>query len=84
MMSAQEAGLIRVACVVRQLVPPQLEAVIIVYQPGNPEDTMSSIMATCSDMTFGPDQFAAVERGKKAAKAFVEQKPNNPKFNPQS
>lgn len=83
MITAQEHGLMMAAAAVRQILPPQLEAVIIVYRPKDPTG-ISSIMATADTPRSGADQLNAVERGRVAARAFCEQKPNNPKFNPQS
>jgi hypothetical protein len=65
------------------IVPPQLEAVIIVYPPGQPEK-ISSVIAAAESMDAGHKHVAAFERSKVAAKSYAESKPNNPRFNPQS
>lgn len=71
------------AAVVREIVPPQLEAVIIVYHPDRPKG-ISSVMAVCGNAAHGSQQIAAVARAKIAALESANQPPNNPAFNPQS
>lgn len=83
MISAQERGLATCAQIVRQIVPPELEAVIIVYPPGEPAK-IASVIATAGGGSTGPQQVAAWQRSVLAASAYAVTKPNNPAFNPQS
>jgi hypothetical protein len=64
-MTAQEHGLMQIGAAVRAMVPPNLEAVIIVYPPGRPM-AISSVMATTSP-TPGQEQGAALARARAAA-----------------
>ncbi len=83
-MTAQERGMTAIAAVVRQMTPPQLEAVILFYPPQRPEQ-MSSIIATSDPQRMlAPAQEKALERARRAAKAFMATPVNTPCFNPQS
>jgi hypothetical protein len=81
-MTAQERGMTAIAAVVRQMTPPQLEAVILFYPPDAPRK-MSSIVATAEPDVTGKHP-AVLKRARAAASAFVAQAPNMPSFNPQS
>lgn len=81
--TAQEAGLLLAAQYVRAIVPPQLEAVIIVYPPGDPAK-ISSVIAAVESQAANYKHVATFKRSVVAAKAYAATKPNNPNFNPQS
>lgn len=82
-MTEQEKGMMATATIVRQLVPPQLEVLMIIYPPGQP-DKISSMIVAVESMRDGTKHGATLERAKKAAKAFTDAPPNFPGFNPQS
>lgn len=78
-MTAQEQGMLLVAAAVRSIVPPRLEALIIVYDPTKP-DGISSVMATTADIKTAADNLKAFGRSRIAAKAYVEKPANGPGF----
>lgn len=74
-MSAQEAGLGLLVTAARQIVPPQLDFVVLVYRPEGPIGLASALYPSASKTPI--EQY---ERAKEAARAFIEQKPH-PSFN---
>jgi hypothetical protein len=77
-MTAQEQGLAIIATAVRQIVPPALDFVVIVFHPGMPT-RISSVLYP--DDTRTPLQ--QYEAAKEAAQAFITHKPHA-SFNPQN
>jgi hypothetical protein len=76
-MTAQEQGLAILVSAARQIVPPQLDFVVIVFRPDGPI-RMSSAMYQSPGKT-PKEQY---ERAKEAARAFLTEPPH-PSFNPQ-
>ena len=82
-LSAQHQGMLNLGSHVRALIPPRLEAVVIVYNPEDPTG-ISSVMAPVGNAVAGAQQLAALERGRIACKTFAEKPPSAPGFAPQS
>jgi hypothetical protein len=77
-MTAQEKGLIAIAGVVRQMVPPQLDFVVICYMPEG-ELKISSSMSIRANW----ENSAGLARAREACKAFIENDPRED-FDPKS
>jgi len=74
--SAQERGLRAIAATIGAIIPPSMEAVILIYHPSEPKD-VSSVMVTRTN----DGDLEAFERGRGAANAFIDRPPNYPGFN---
>ncbi len=69
-MTNQEEGLKVLGLIARRVIPPKLEALILVYRPESPGTSMSSVAV----MVDGSVKFGAgglLERGRAAAVAFI-------------
>lgn len=77
-MTAQEIGLKMLTREVREIVPPQLDFVVLVYRPTG-DLGLSATFFLRDGQT--PDEMLA--RAREAAKGFIEQKPIA-SFNPKS
>lgn len=81
--SAQERGMMLLAATVRQLTPPELEVLMVIYDPKTPE-SVSSVMVTCDSTRTVVTNESALARGRIAAQAFAHTPPNTAGFESRS